>query len=279
MPISCRLLLPFLFALLAAACLPPDEADPSPALVVEGWIDSDGYPVVMLTRTVSPAHAEASLSDLVVRWGRVSLSDGDTTLLLTGAVNSDYFPPFVYRSYALRGQPGRIYTLQADYADLHVSAQCTMPAPIPIDSIRQDPIADGPDTLRAVTLTLRSPGRGGYVRLFTRVYGKNAVRLPAVLGTYALPDSGQTLSIPVYRGRSAVQEGPFEPQMAVGDTVEITLAHIAEPVYRFWTDYDNAVLFGGSQFVTPPQSIRSNVSGGYGVWSAQGVTRRTVIIR
>lgn len=166
MPVSCRLLLPFLFALLAAACLPPDEADPSPALVVEGWIDSDGYPVVMLTRTVSPAHAEASLSDLVVRWGRVSLSDGDTTLLLTGAVNSDYFPPFVYRSYALRGQPGRTYTLQADYGDLHVSSQCTMPAPIPIDSIRQDPIADGPDTRRAVTLTLRSPGQGGLRQAF-----------------------------------------------------------------------------------------------------------------
>lgn len=42
--------------------------------------------------------------------------------------------------------------------------------------------------------------------------------------------------------------------------------------------YDNASLVDGSIFVGSPGSLPSNVEGGYGVWSAQGVATRTVTV-
>ena len=53
--------------------------------------------------------------------------------------------------------------------------------------------------------------------------------------------------------------------------MSVRLERVSKQVYDFWSAFDNASMFGGSQFVTVDSSLPSNIEGGCGVWSAQGV--------
>ena len=57
----------------------------TPEIVVEGWIENEGYPVVMLTTTVPVNESVKDSSDLaghIIRWGKVTVSDGEKEVVL-----------------------------------------------------------------------------------------------------------------------------------------------------------------------------------------------------
>ena len=89
-------LLPLLFVLLLVACNTDDQVDDQPTLVVEGWIDNDGFPTVLLTTTVpitKKPHKINELGDHILRWARVAVNDGEQEVVLTGKLDRRYFPP------------------------------------------------------------------------------------------------------------------------------------------------------------------------------------------
>ena len=70
----------------------------APEIVVEGWIEDGGFPVVMVTTSV-PVSSEYekwdSLEDHLVRWAKVTVSDGENEVVLTGKMDRNYFPPYI----------------------------------------------------------------------------------------------------------------------------------------------------------------------------------------
>ena len=81
-------ILAFLFG-----CVGKYQPEDEPQIVVEGWIEAGGYPVVILTTTVSVGEQQkdwASLKDHVIRWAKVSISDGEEEVVLTGSHLSSY---------------------------------------------------------------------------------------------------------------------------------------------------------------------------------------------
>ena len=70
----------------------------SPEIVVEGWIEDGGFPVVIVTTSV-PVSTDYkdwdTLMDHLVRWAKVSISDGEKEVILTGKMDTDYFPPYI----------------------------------------------------------------------------------------------------------------------------------------------------------------------------------------
>ena len=90
------------------SCSFPDMYGYRPEIVVEGWIEDGGYPVVIVTTTV-PVTDEfkewGSLNDHVVRWAKVTVSDGEKEEVLTGKLDKDYFPPYIYHCED-KGQSG-----------------------------------------------------------------------------------------------------------------------------------------------------------------------------
>ena len=93
-------------------CSFPDMHGYRPEIVVEGWIEDGGYPVVIVTTTV-PVTDEfkewGSLNDHVVRWAKVTVSDGEREEVLTGKMDKDYFPPYVYYCKNKRRSREEIY--------------------------------------------------------------------------------------------------------------------------------------------------------------------------
>ena len=77
-----------------------------PQLVVEGWIDEGGFPVVILSETVpiSDIYADVNtLNDRVIKWAKVSIDDGENEVILTGKNSPSYFPPYIYTTSRMRG--------------------------------------------------------------------------------------------------------------------------------------------------------------------------------
>ena len=54
-----------------------------------------------------------TLSDLVVRWANVTISDGERTETLIGRIDNSMTPPFVHTTAQITGVPGRTYTITA----------------------------------------------------------------------------------------------------------------------------------------------------------------------
>ncbi|MCM1348090.1 MAG: DUF4249 domain-containing protein [Firmicutes bacterium] len=264
-------------ALFAAASSDIPE-EPMRLPVIEGWIDSDGYPVVMFTSSLPPSTEGGNVAEMMIRWGKVVVSDGCDSVILTGGPNSGYFPPFRYYSFDMKGVPGRTYTVDVEFDNLHARAECRMPEPTTIDSI----VFRGADsdTLRTGTLYFTAPADcPAYYNLEIKEYGRRRRAYPAMLGAISTTVPGAKVEVPVFRPKNELDTGLFVPQFAVGDEIEVSLCRVEKPVYDFWSAYDNDVVFGHSVFLGTSAPLPTNVQGGLGVWSARGVDKRAVTVR
>jgi hypothetical protein len=74
-----KLIIILLALIIAAGCSFPDMYDYEPQIVVEGWIEDGGYPVVIVTSTV-PVTGDYrywdEMQDHIIRWAKVTVSDG-----------------------------------------------------------------------------------------------------------------------------------------------------------------------------------------------------------
>ena len=255
------------------ACTRPDD-EPMRSLVIEAWIDSDDFPVAILTEAFNP-ETSSNVSDLMVRWGRVVISDGEDSVVLTGSVSKEFFPPFRYFNYRMEGKPGRTYTVTADYQGMHLEATSTMLRPTPIDSVIIKPI-EGEDSIRNATLYFTAPSDcPAYYYLKVKRNIDHVVTQPGLgmFSTTEVLEPGKKVSIPVFNPKNSVDSIVYISNLIVGENIEVSLCRVEKDVYEFWRDYDNYTMFGVSQFVSGQGSVKGNVSGGFGIFSVQAVSR------
>lgn len=258
-----------------AACSGDIIPTAAPRLVVEGWIDADGPPVVILT-TTAPVSTEYqsidSLGRYVVRWARVAVSDGENEVVLMGHTDADYTPPYVYTTSHLYGRAGGTYRLTVDYADYHAEAVTTIPPVVQAEGFRAVP-AQNSDTLFALTALLRDdPAARNYYKVFTRTGRRQTMWLPSMLGTF----SDETLvhpvaEVPVYKS-GIIGTQHFTPYFERDDVVLVKLAAVDSVSHDFWQDYEASSSFGGNFFLPSTANLRSNVSGALGYWCGYGAT-------
>ena len=148
-------------------------------LVVEGWIQNNQFPVVILTRTL-PVSSEFqnmdTLEDYIVNWAKVSITDGTDTVVLTGKYDKDYFPPYIYTTGRLRGETGKSYKLMVDYKDFHASAVTTIPPTPQLDSFKVERVPDVDSLFRIKVYFTDNPHEKNYYQLFTRQYQDDATQ-------------------------------------------------------------------------------------------------------
>lgn len=252
-----------------ASCQPePDDEEPHP--VLEAWIDSEGYPRAIFSLSYVNNDDE-SIIDKIIRWGYVTISDGDRTIVMTGGRNNAYFPPYTYFSHEMNGEPGRTYTVDASYHDYHIRATCRMPDPPEVIGIKSEPVANN-DTLRNVTVSIRAPHEvPAYYHISARVLPDEETFIPSVLGCAMATTPDEVIDVPVYRGKRIKFRHDYTSRLPRTREVLVRVERVTKEVYDFWMDFNDATLFGSSIFVTNTSPLRSNVDGGYGYFSAQGV--------
>lgn len=245
-----------------------------PQLVVEGWIEHNGFPIVMVTQTV-PLSTEPipleNLENYIVKWAKVSVSDGQDTVILTGKYDDRYFPPYIYTTSKLRGMQGKDYTLTVEYANHKATATTHIPAPPQVESIWQEPCPDN-DTLVMYKVRLHdNPNERNYYQLFSNTSSDKQHQLFATyMGSINDDMIDGCADFTVYRPYTTIEKDNRSFYYSRNDRVVIKVAQIDEASYHFWSDYSKNLLLSDNFLMSSYQNIRSNIRGGYGLWYGMG---------
>lgn len=263
------------FILVFTACNENLEMEPyQHQIVVDGWIENGGQPIVALTISSSffADIDSISIRDYIITGAKVTLSDGFDTEIMTLTKNPKYFPPYVYKAVQMRGVVGRTYNLKVEYAGRVVTAQTTIPKPPQVDSVWFSMVK--PETNDGVLIVkMNDPAdEANYYRFFTFIEDSNAFFIPTFFPNVAdVEFNGQEVELPVYQGNEYVYVQKDNIYFKSGTDVVLKVTSIDDKSYRFWTSYQAEILNAGNPFASSNARIESNVTGGLGIWCGYAV--------
>ena len=274
-----RLHLTTLFCLAAFWACEPVMLEPEDPhrLVVEGWMDAGGHPLVMVSWPAAAQEQEkpsSSLASHVIKDAVVTVTaDDGTEYTLTGRVERNMLPPYVYTTDELTGQVGHSYSLKVVYGNHAATGRTTIPAPLPLDrlTVTHSTIAD---SLYMVTAYFPEPPQGCQVRFFTQIEDEDTMFYPSVLT--GVDAHNYTGSIPVTRGWQLGKSN--KPLFKPGEVVHVRMCTMDQDSGLFWDSYDEVATLGTLPFFTSSNNAKSNLTGAFGYWAGYGVSTGTVTI-
>ena len=276
-------ILTFLLSLVFTSCLTNNDVENNPTLVVEGWIDDGGFPIVILTTTIpvtEKTHEVSELGNYLLRWARVTVSDEEHEVVLTGKVDHRYFPPFIYTSSDIVGQVGKTYKLTVSYKDFYAEAETTIPqAPI-LDSLHVVPCADS-DTLYQIYAYFNDDLKERrYYKFFTCMGKYSQMPFSSYMQTMSneVFASSEELEASVYKGRVITESGDYVPYFAPSDSVIVKFASMDSISFVYWNQMEHNMTLGGLPMTSVAKNPVSNIRGGLGYWCGYGATFYSVII-
>lgn|SRR5574344_57400 len=278
---QCLLFLWAITALLFIGCK-EELTTTSSGLVVEGWIDDGGFPVVYVTSTIPTSFEYQyidSISNYVIKWAKVTVSDGDTTVVLTGKVDSNYFPNYIYTTGWLRGKSGKSYTLTVDYKDFHASAVTTIPQRVPVDSFAVDRCSISDTLYQIKAFFTDPPAEQNYYKFFTKRLNRDKNYYSSLFGTFSDAALDTMPSIPVLRSNGLLSTEKYSPYFTLKDDVIVKFVQLDLVSYHFWHDFESSVSLSRNFLMPDVSNLRGNVSGALGYWCGYGASYYSINIR
>lgn len=232
------------------ACTDPADPLPQPQLVIEGWINAGQGPCILLSSSAVVDGNPGPLGDIIARWAKVTITDGQTEEVLYGTSAPQIgFPYYVYRSDTFIGQPGETYTITASYGGKTATATCRTPSV----TVKIDTAYISPTSAIVIKFTPTAPD----THIIALAGHQRLLPLPGGIFTATHPGAQQTLSLPL--------------PLADSIPATIALATVTEEVCRFWTAFTQTTLTGSSSFLGQAPALPTNIQGGLGIFSAQTI--------
>lgn len=268
-----------LLSLLFSACI--DEVSPEPRrLVVEGWIESGEYPVVIVSYTVPVSKQRIpidSLSKYVERWARVEVSDGEHTVVLTGRADRTRPQGYLYTTTDLRGVPGREYTLRVEAGAFQATAHTTIPYPCAFEQLTARPVTAAGDLFTLEGVLRDTVNHTAYYKLFAATYGIDEYAKPAYLGNFTNEDFLlREATITINPPQDQILD--YTPYFKAQSVVRVKLARMDSTAYSFWHSLEQNAELGRNPLFPYTENLKGNVAGAEGYWIGYGITTRTALI-
>ncbi len=282
-----RLVLLLIPAVLLLACVPEPTLDQTvyePKLVIDGSIESGGFPRVVLSNSASYFMNidSANIRQLIVSTAKVTVSDGTNEEILTLKRDDDFFPPFIYQGTSLKGEVGKTYALTVEVNGKRYTASTTIPPPPKFDKLWFE-LAPGKDSLGYVYGQLTdNPDEANYYRVFTqRLHQDNRfvpVYLSAVGDQYF---NGKQFTFTILRGPEDFTNVIDDLYFKRGDSVRVKLCSMDRAHFDFWRTVERELYVVGNPFSSSGNEILSNIDGekALGVWGGYGVSHYAINIK
>lgn len=262
-------------------------------LVVQGVIETDAPPYVILTSTIGffSKIDLGTLQNSFIHGAVVTVSDDSTTVTLreytidTG--NNNHF--YVYSldtanlSQLMFGRVGKFYKLSITYNGSTYTSVTKIPTPKGVDSLwfaaPTFTSPKTPDSAVELFANYTDPDTmGNYVRYFTK--RNNELYYASGIFDDGLVNGKHISNIDLYAGYddSTNVNGDSLRYFYPGDTVTLKWCEIDKGVYDFWNTYQFASNAIGNPF-SSPINIKSNISNGaLGVWCGYGTVITTKVV-
>lgn len=264
-----------LITLLAAVMLScedrflPEDKD---IIVVEGWIDAGGFPVVIVTRSLPVRLRDDGikmdeLSDYVEKWAKVTVSDGTNSVVLTGGKDKRYVPGYVYTTSGIRGEAGKTYTLTVETRGKSVQAVTTIPQyPPTVDSVVCRHLPSDTSMCEVTAYVRSNPGREEYFKSFYQEGADAQQFLSSFLGVVDGGVTDSVFTMPIIKGVSDYDKSD-NSRYFVGDTVvKLKISTMDAVSYEIWRSYEDNNRFRSMFMSSSVREVASNIEDGQGYW-------------
>lgn len=248
-------------------------------MVVEGWIDAGRHPIVMLHTSYSlDASSDPDttllgiLEEHMVLFGKVVLFDGEDSVILTGRVDTNYLPPYIYTTTRIRGEVGKTYRLRATYKDFSTQSETAIPETAVLDSIRTYVNSQKVNVVGfANHLEIGEP----YIIMARTTEDKQYRICPMGAFRATREQMKITINNPIKFSDEGMMLQTLFPQT---DSIDIAIkfAKVGELEYQFWDSYVAQTMTQGLFFMETHGNIISNIQGGNGYWCGMGASEYIV---
>jgi len=253
-------------------------------IIVEGFIANGEYPKVYLSLNVPLSELVDTVTILnnVIRYAKVTVSDGINSEVLTGGWDIKHYPPYVYRGTNFKGEEGKTYYLTVEYSGYTLHAQTTVPFATYIQKFNTLHV-DGNDTLRILSMTFNiDASKKNAYRVFTKKKKDGYYIQTQFVYNAEFTLSGSNsfdISPKVSENDSSYAEGSY---FAKGDTIQVrlcTIDSISTQFFKALTLFSSSIGVGNNFFIGEKDALKSNISTpGFGIWYGNGTTNYTYII-
>lgn len=274
-----------LFSLSSCENTDPDISAVNMPVVVEGWIENGASPIVIVTRAVNLSSDSASFDNFVEKWCRVSVFDGDSRYILTGKVNKDYTPSFIFTSQSLKGITGHEYRLTVEFEDQTIESSSSILEP-PVIS-RLEPIAvENNDSLFSIRAFVNGIDPDKHYKVFVRSGKDDSRYYGSFLGTFSGNEYDDSEGLTITKGiHASYDEDSFSHHFSKGDLVRVKIASLQPEIYHFWKIYDNTVSLSNNLLFSFTSNLPSNLllsdsqpgnPDPLGYWAAYGISESVI---
>lgn len=247
-------------------------------LVIDGWIENGCPPVVMVTSSLVVGTQNQwdkdDLAGSVITDAEVLLSDGEKSVVLTGIPAPEYFPPFIYTTKELLGEPGKTYTLKVRSGKQELSSATALAAPSALDKVWAEQVEEGSYLIHCRF----TPRKGECYGFFTRREGKELMYLPAFMSLIDGDAVDGVVDMALTSGIDISSSSRHQQYFSSGERVSLRFCSIDRRVYDFWKGYEDAWLLTHNPFFPVSTDVPTNITGGYGLWAGYSCTYYELLI-
>ncbi len=270
------------FSLFLIACQ-RDEIDYS-QMVVEGWIDAGKHPIVMLHTSYSLGTSFADeglqlkdvLQEHLVLFGKIVLFDGEDSVTLTGRVDTNYIPPYIYTTTKIRGEIGKTYTLHASYQGRSARSETYIPTIATFDSIRATENRNNKISIVGYANNLIE---GDTYIIMARTFEQQQYKI-CPMGAFRATHNKMAITInnPInFTGDGMMLQTLFPKTDST--SISIKFAKVGELEYQMWDSYIAQNTTQGLFFMQTYSNIMSNIQGGNGYWCGMGASEYIISLK
>ncbi len=249
-------------------------------LVVDGWIENNRYPIVMLTYN-TPYFSNldsSSFRNLIASRAKVIVTDGEQTEILTLTRDNNYFPPFVYKGYHIKGEIGKKYLLYIEDETDTVIAETSIPLLPEIDSLWFEFNNDTSGIIKGIIID--NANEKNYYRVFTKIKNKDKRYYPVLMPTFDDKYfNGKSFTFYLNKGPQTYLKPIVDIEFKKNDTISVRITCIEEQSYKFWRAYDEEVLNAGNPFASNIKGLPGNVYNGLGIWCGYAAIYSIIIAK
>ena len=214
----------------------------------------------------------------MLKWAKVSVSDGEKEVIMTGIYNRKLFPPYVYTTTELKGEVGKTYKLKVDYAQFHAEAETTIPTPTKITNLHVMPVKDKKMVYVVKATILDDAKTEDYYKVFVRSSEKDMTMRSTYFGIFNDKTLSKDAVITIYNGRNNFTHPYIKQHFFLYEKILIKFCHLDSIGYQYWKAFEDYHVEGRNPLFNTMQKLPTNIKGGLGYWLGYGSTYYPLLI-